>query len=152
MNSVTPISSLASTVDDAIVGHLTDNPKPLEVNKEDFEDMHMAIQTIKRRSESLIKFVSDFRNMTRIPFPSKSLFHVKDLMEHIHQLMKPDFQNADVNFEMEIEPDNMSLNADRDQIEQVIINLLKNAIQAFGDQKEKNLYLRAWMMHLSKFI
>ncbi|MEQ8361002.1 MAG: ATP-binding protein [Cytophagales bacterium] len=150
MNSVTPISSLASTVDDAIVGHITDNPKPLEVNKEDLEDMHMAIQTIKRRSESLIKFVSDFRNMTRIPFPSKTLFHVKDLMEHIHHLMKPDIQKADVNFEMEIEPDNMSLNADRDQIEQVIINLLKNAIQAFGEQKEKNLYLRAWMDALSK--
>ncbi len=150
MNSVTPISSLASTVDDAIMEHLMDNPKPQEVEKEDLEDMHMAIQTIKRRSESLIKFVSDFRNMTRIPFPSKTLFPVKELLEHVHQTMKPDIAKADVKFEMEIEPDNISLNADRDQIEQVIINLMKNAIQAFGEQEDKRMYLRAWMDALSR--
>ncbi len=150
MNSVTPISSLASTVDDAIVGHITENPNPQTVSKDDLEDMHLAIQTIKRRSESLIKFVSDFRNMTRIPYPSKSLFPVKDLLAHVHQLMKPELESNNVDFKYVIEPDNISLNADREQIEQVIINLMKNAIQAFGDHNEKKICIKAWIDALSK--
>jgi nitrogen fixation/metabolism regulation signal transduction histidine kinase len=150
MNSVTPISSLASTVDDAIVSHISDNPDPRTVEKDDLEDMHMAIQTIKRRSESLIKFVSDFRDMTRIPYPSKSLFRVKDLLDHVYQLMKPDLDKAGVEFKFMIEPDNISVNADRDQIEQVIINLMKNAIQALAEQENKKICIKGWMDALSR--
>jgi two-component system, NtrC family, nitrogen regulation sensor histidine kinase NtrY len=150
MNSVTPISSLASTVDDAITTHLSESPNPQAVNKEDLEDMHLAIQTIKRRSESLIKFVSDFRNMTRIPFPSKTVFKVKDLVEHVQQLMKPDLESSGIEFTSHIEPDNIQINADRDQIEQVIINLMKNAIQAFGNERDKKIRIRGWIDALSK--
>lgn len=150
MNSVTPISSLASTVDDAIVSHISESPDPQSVEKEDLEDMHMAIQTIKRRSESLIKFVSDFRDMTRIPYPSKTLFRVKDLLDHVYQLMKPDLDKHGVAFKFMIEPDNISVNADRDQIEQVIINLMKNAIQALDEQETKKICIKGWMDALSR--
>ena len=150
MNSVTPISSLASTVDDAIVSHITESPNPQTVNNDDLEDMHLAIQTIKRRSESLIKFVSDFRNMTRIPLPSRTKFPVHELLEHIQQLMKPDFEASKVEFKYVIEPDNISLNADREQIEQVIINLIKNAIQALEHEEGGKICIKAWLDALSR--
>jgi nitrogen fixation/metabolism regulation signal transduction histidine kinase len=149
MNSVTPISSLASTVDDAVISY-KDSPDPKRIEKEDLEDMHLAIKTIKRRSESLIKFVSDFRDMTRIPYPSKTVFHVKDMIEHIYQFMKPDLSENSIEFESKIEPENISINADRDQIEQVIINIMKNAIYALGERPDKKIKINAWMDELTR--
>lgn len=145
MNSVTPISSLASTVNDGLKQHISESPDPSNVEQEDLEDMSMAIETIQRRSESLIKFVTDFRNMTRIPYPSKSLFKVKELLHHIHMFMKPDLDKAGVEFNMSIEPENMSLNADREQIEQVVINLIKNANQALAGQEGALINVNARM-------
>ena len=68
MNSVTPISSLASTVDTAILSHIKGAKNPQFIEAEDLEDVHMAVSTIRKRSESLIKFVTDFRDMTRVSY------------------------------------------------------------------------------------
>ena len=66
MNSVTPLSSLAATVEKNLVDNIEDD---VPIEKDELEDIYLAVQTIKRRSEGLIHFVSDFRNLTRIPEP-----------------------------------------------------------------------------------
>ncbi len=145
MNSVTPISSLASTVDNAILGHMEGSKDPQFVDAEDLDDVHIAVQTIRKRSESLIKFVSDFRNMTRVPMPNKSLFNVKEMIEHIYQLLKPELEESEVNCEVSVDPESIQLLADREQIEQVIINLTKNAQHAMVGSKNKKIILKAWV-------
>ncbi len=145
MNSVTPISSLASTIDNAILGHIEGSNDPQYVESEDLEDIHMAISTIRKRSESLIKFVSDFRNMTRVPMPNKSLFRVGDMLDHIYQLMKPEMEKIGCNCEVSVEPDSIQLHADREQIEQVIINLIKNAQHAMVEVNNPKIALKAWV-------
>ncbi|MEQ8575775.1 MAG: ATP-binding protein, partial [Fulvivirga sp.] len=69
MNSVTPISSLANTVEDELKRQLSNDQEINAISNEDIEDLHLAVQTIKKRCQGLIRFVQDFRNLTHIPKP-----------------------------------------------------------------------------------
>jgi signal transduction histidine kinase len=105
---------------------------------EDLTDFHMAVQTIHKRSEGLIKFVSDFRNLTHIQFPKKEDILLADLLRPILNLLKFDFKANKIEVELNIEPENLTLSADKQQIEQVLINLIKNAIHAMDENEEMN--------------
>ncbi len=129
MNSVTPISSLAATIEGE-VSYLQENAEK-GISAEDLGDMQMAIQTIQRRSEGLIRFVSDFRNLTHIPIPKFNNVKVLDMLNRIATLMSNEMTSSAVDFHMSVEPDTLLVTADAEMIEQVLINLLKNAIQAF---------------------
>ncbi|MEL7148979.1 MAG: ATP-binding protein, partial [Bacteroidota bacterium] len=90
MNSVTPISSLAATVESELNLQLSNEMDMNQISNEEVEDLHLAVSTIHRRSESLIKFVSDFRNMTRITLPKLEIVNVKDCLDHVITLLKYD--------------------------------------------------------------
>ncbi len=144
MNSVTPISSLAATMESNLESSLDDNFNVLDVSKEDLEDFHMMVQTIHRRSDGLIKFVGDFRNLTRIPMPKIEEVDVCGLVNPILNLLQPDIKDCEVIVDTKIEA-SLKINADREQIEQVLINLLKNAIQALGENDELNKEKKIWI-------
>ena len=82
--------------------------------------------------------------------PNKSLFKVKEMVEHIFQLMKPDLESAGIKCEISIDPESIQLHADREQIEQVIINLIKNAQYALTESTNKILLLKAWVDNNSR--
>lgn len=136
MNSITPISSLAATVGGE-VEYLQENAEN-GISAEDLEDMQMAIQTIQRRSEGLIRFVSDFRNLTHVPIPKFSNVKVADILNRVSTLMSQEIQCSEIAFQMSIEPDSLLITADAEMIEQVLINLIKNAIQALDSCEEKS--------------
>lgn len=146
MNSVTPISSLARTLESEMEDWLNNGQDINKVSNEQVEDFNMALHTIHRRSDSLIKFVSDFRNMTHITLPSIKEVCVKELMEHVLSLLRNDIQENGIVIEKEI-PENLKIQIDEQQIEQVIINIVKNAIQALAEddenEDEKILWLKA---------
>lgn len=146
MNSVTPISSLARTLESEMEDWLDNGQDVNQIGNDQVEDFHLALHTIHRRSESLIKFVSDFRNMTRITLPNFSDVNVKDLLEHVKALLKNDIQEADITIEDDV-PSDLCIRIDEHQIEQVIINIVKNAIQALAENDEhggeKKLWLKA---------
>lgn len=135
MNSVTPISSLASTLEGE-VEYLQENSGQLR--PEDLEDMQMAIKTIQRRSEGLIRFVSDFRNLTHVPIPQFKNVPVAEIFAHVVTLMEPEMKANDVKCQVEVEPQSLVITADREMIEQVLINIVKNAIQALADVEREN--------------
>lgn len=132
MNSVTPISSLAATVESDLNEQLHNDMEINQISNDDIEDLHMAVQTIHRRSESLIRFVSDFRNLARIPTPKFGHFDVKELFGQIVTLHRIDLEQHGIQMNCEVKPENMQLYADHDLMEQVLINLVKNAIQALA--------------------
>ncbi|MEO9966272.1 MAG: ATP-binding protein [Reichenbachiella sp.] len=137
MNSVTPISSLAATVESELESQIrADDFKIENISKDDLEDFHMALHTIHKRSEGLIKFVSDFRNLTRIPIPQLEDILICDLIRPILNLLRFDIEQNDIQVNMSIEPEQLMIRADKEQIEQVLINLIKNAIQAFEENEE----------------
>jgi len=149
MNSVTPISSLAATVEGELEGFLKNDAEINTVSNEDIEDLYLATKTIHRRSKSLIKFVSDFRNLTRIPLPKPEKLSVSNLIEHIMTLLQYDVEKNKIKLTVDVSPKDISIYADREQIEQVLINLIKNAIQAFSEDEKssdsRTLHIAAFM-------
>ena len=144
MNSVTPISSLANTVEDELNIQLSNDQEINHIPNEDIADLHLAIQTIKKRSQGLIRFVQDFRNLTHIPKPKVAEMEVKPLVEEMLLLLKHEIESHGISASVRVAPDDMVINADKDLIEQVLINLIKNAIQAFEDQTNKLVEVRGY--------
>jgi len=143
MNSVTPISSLAGTIDDELKIHLRDESnKPLE--KEQLEDIHLSLQTISKRSEGLIHFVKEFRSLTHIPKPKPESIKVSTLFEEMAMLHKKELAEKNIRLEISIEPDDLTIMADKIMIDQVLINLVKNALQAFDEQENKSIILKGF--------
>ena len=121
-NSVAPIASLAGTANGLL---RSGAPSP-----EDAADVREALATIERRSQGLMRFVEAYRSLTRIPKPTFALFPVRDLFGDAQTLLRTSFRTAGVALEADVEPAGLELVADRALIEQVILNLLLNALQA----------------------
>lgn len=143
MNSVTPISSLAATVNTELKEQLENRRDVNQISNEEVEELQLAIHTIQRRSEGLIRFVSDFRNLTQIPIPKLSKFDIKEMLEEIEVLLKKELRENNISLSIKSDPERLILNADKMLIEQVLINLMKNAIQAFDEQTNRLIEVSA---------
>lgn len=126
MNSITPISSLASTAKSVL--SQTDLEKP-DLSHELLDDVRQAVQTIETRSEGLLRFVQSYRQLTRLPKPEFKIVMIKELFRPIELLMQPQFDQMAVELEIKVEPESLEITADPSLTEQVIINLLKNAME-----------------------
>lgn len=127
MNSVTPISSLASTAHSLLELEFDAEKK---ISDETIKDVRDAVQTIEKRSKGLLHFVESYRKLTRIPRPNFQIFEVAALFDRVTQLMNMHIADAKITFKSGIEPENLELTADAELIEQVLINVLLNAIDA----------------------
>ena len=143
MNSVTPISSLAGVVEEELHRKLLANE--LNMEKEEAEDMHLSIQTISRRSEGLIKFVKEFRSLTHIPKPKLAEVCIRPLLDELAMLHKKELADNNITISISVEPDTLCIQADKTLVEQVLINLIKNAIQAFGEKQDKKIMLSSYV-------
>lgn len=137
MNSVTPISSLAGTVEDELRSQIGDHKSTKEINEEDLEDLYHAVQTIQKRSEGLIRFVQDFRNLTHIPQPKISDNKAADLIKETETLLQSEIEKNNITFKTSVDPKSIVIKGDKGMIEQVLINLIKNSFQAFDEQTNR---------------
>ena len=132
MNSIAPIISLSETV--------TERAELNGMNERDYAIMLQAIQTIHRRSKGLLDFIENYRKLTRIPTPAMRIFLVSALFDDLQKLVPMD----GVNVVYSIRPSELRLYADRGMIEQVLINLLKNAVEACGDSIRPEVRVEAF--------
>jgi signal transduction histidine kinase len=137
MNSITPIASLASTAADM----LGDD----DLDTETTDDIRTAVSTIQRRSEGLLHFVEAYRNLTRLPAPSFKITSVTDLFARVEQLLQPQFTASVVELHTRVEPPTLELTADPEQVEQVLINLLRNAREAAAGRADARVELTAYL-------
>ena len=144
MNSVTPISSLANTVEEDLKQHLLNGESGKIISNENAKDIHLALQTIQKRSAGLIRFVQDFRNLTQIPKPKLRRISAKEMIDQIVMLHKKEIEKNNVTINVSVVPEDLTINADKELIEQVLINLLMNAIQAFDEHTNKLVEIRAY--------
>jgi nitrogen fixation/metabolism regulation signal transduction histidine kinase len=149
MNSITPISSLAGTIKSDIEQKLEHAES---VSDSDLEDYLMGIATVEKRSEGLINFVSDFRSLAHIPAPKFSSIRLSQLFDQLQVLFHHQLENKGITFRKELDPEELILFGDQTQIEQVLINLLQNAIQAVEDSEQKLVRLRAFIDEAGKII
>lgn len=141
MNSITPISSLASTVEDIMFEEEPDKEevKLRELETDDIQNVSEAIATIRNRSQGLLTFVESYRNLTRIPRPNFRYFAVKDLFDRATTLLKPKMEMYGITCTKRMYPDDLMITADPDLIDQVFINLLLNAIDAVKDTEDPQI-------------
>lgn len=137
MNSVTPISSLAGTVEVELKDLFSYDKSITQIDNEDLEDLYHAVQTIQKRSRGLIRFVQDFRNLTHIPKPKIAEVKAEEMLKEIKTLLNSEITDNNINYKTNVEPNTMVLMADKELIEQVLINLIKNAFQAFDEQTNR---------------
>lgn len=139
MNSVAPISSLADTLKNRL-------QSPEIVNSSmsgQLEDLELGIDTIKRRSEGLLKFTESYRNLNKITKLDLKKIMVRDLFENLSSLMHPSMEKKHIELEIVLRDPALVIEADINLLEQVMINLLVNAIEAVKDREHPRITLSA---------
>jgi nitrogen fixation/metabolism regulation signal transduction histidine kinase len=143
MNSITPISSLATTINGMMKESQKVSGSKKITNEETIEDIHQALNTIQKRSEGLLHFVQAYRNLTLIPKPNFQIFRVKEIINRVEKLMKANIDENKIHFTTQVEPPTLELTADPEHLEQVLINILLNALQSVEGQKEARIFLKS---------
>ncbi len=144
MNSIAPISSLASTTRGMVEEHARALAElvPGKFDPEDLDDIHKALETINKRSVGLIHFVDTYRNLTRVPKPNLNYFPVRELLEDVAALLAPEVAEAAARLELRIDDPQELVLADKQLLEQVLINLVKNSLQALNGREGAKVELR----------
>ena len=125
MNSLAPVTSISHT---------------LLSSSGDAETMRQGLETIHATSDRLLRFVDSFRAVTRIPAPQKAPFYLSELVAESLSLIP----HEGIEVEVGIEPEDTMLYADRALMSQVMVNLLKNAIEALLAQTcERKITIRS---------
>ncbi len=122
MNSITPIISLSET---------------LSTREVEYSRMQQGMQVIHKRSKGLLEFVENYRRITRIPAPVKEKVTLAELFNGIAELIPNDY----ISFAQPAPQ--ISIKADRTQIEQVLINIIKNAIEACAEVPSPQIQVKS---------
>ncbi|MCY1510847.1 Adaptive-response sensory-kinase SasA [compost metagenome] len=132
LNSITPISSLSDTVNQMIMHKDA-------LGKDELEDLKLAFQTIKRRSDGLLDFVKDYRLIAELPTPNMEQHSVGEILQHIKVLMLPMVAAKHIKFQVLQTASKISLAFDFKLIEQALINLITNSIYAVENREQPNI-------------
>ncbi len=139
MNSVAPISSLAETLKHRI--------KDSSVNFENYQDalsdIEIGVDTIKKRSEGLLKFTETYRSLSKINKVNPTKVSVIELFEHIQTLFQPSLDVKNIELELILKNPALAIQIDVGLIEQVLINLMLNAMDAVKEVQEPKIIFSA---------
>jgi len=144
MNSITPISSLSDTVRSLLESEVMRDGenKMARLSQTSLDDVQSALETIHRRSRGLMQFVQSYRDFTRVPEPQYEQVRVGDVLKRVENLMKGEAAGRNAQITTSFEPETLEISADPQLIEQVLINLIKNALRATEETDEPQIILR----------
>ncbi len=143
MNSVSPITLTSSGLIHLLEKQDAPDGWPGSLRNEVTE----GLQAIRKRSKGLASFVENYNAINHLPQPLLTLTPVSVLFGHVEQIMKEDLQKNDVHLELQIAPPALVLHADEQLIGQILINMVKNAIQALEKATAKRILLSAYTMN-----
>jgi signal transduction histidine kinase len=151
-NSITPISSLASTVREMLLDEDDDKLLLRALDKTDLEGVQGAIDTIQKRSQGLLNFVEIYRNLTRIPKPNFRYYKVREVFERSERLLKPKMNELDITCSNKVFPPDMMITADPDLVDQVVINMILNAMDAIKGKEGGLISILATMNNNNRVV
>ncbi len=145
MNSITPVESMAKTATELVAEATSRLRSGGEISTalEELDDVHRAVDTVARRSDGLMQFVQSYRSLALVPAPQKQRLHLSELFQRLTRLFSEEWAEQGITCVTEINPDSLELMADPDMLDQLMINLLKNAAEALEAQDDAQLYLSA---------
>jgi nitrogen fixation/metabolism regulation signal transduction histidine kinase len=136
MNSITPITSLVSSMNDIMEEDLIKHPTSYEMPLEAHQDLQLGLQTIENRSRGLVNFINAYRDYTNIPVPQFANISAQQLIIYVTKLLQEDLQKHNIVLKMNLPENDVFLNADEEQLQLILINLIKNAKEAlFNTEK-----------------
>lgn len=128
MNTIAPIISLSQT--------LSTYP---DIN----EKAVRGLRIIQAQSERLLQFTESFRHLSYLPQPEKKLFTLTATLQNLRELLTGDFKENNITFTLICQPETIYMKGDENQLSQVLLNLLKNSIQALDGQEDGKICIRA---------
>ncbi len=142
MNSVTPIISLSESIDGLLEDGTDEAGKLTQLEEEDADDIRDGIKTIMGRTRGMLHFVDAYRNLARIPKPQFQKLPLSLLAHSAQTLLQPEMDKRDILFELHIQEPSPEIQGDPDLLSQVLINLLKNAMEALDGQDSPKITLQ----------
>ncbi|MEM7276802.1 MAG: ATP-binding protein [Pseudomonadota bacterium] len=140
MNSLTPVASLADTAKNLLTKDDTAS----------HQQAQEAIETVAERAARLMNFVQAYRRFSRLPAPRLERIDANKLLRAMTNLVQQEADANRIRLSTSINPVDLVLQADREQLEQVIINLLRNAFDAVNDSSEPWVVLKAHLNRRSR--
>ncbi len=139
MNSMTPLTSLSQSAREVL--NSVDVSSLSEKTQEDVEKVNRALSVIARRSEALSYFISSYRELTKLHNPLFVKASVYALVQDVLEFMSPQIVRHSVQLDVQIQPQNLEVIIDRALIEQVLINLLKNSVEACLESESSDIQI-----------
>ena len=128
MNTIAPIISLSQT--------LSTYP---DIN----EKAVRGLRIIQAQSERLLQFTESFRHLSYLPKPEKKLFSLTATLQNLRELLSGDFKESNIIFTLTCEPKTIYMKGDENQLSQVLLNLLKNSMQALEGKEKGRISIHA---------
>lgn len=129
MNSITPISSLSHSAADAISQLDEENRSDSDV----IQDVESAVKTVARRSDGLLQFVENYRQIARLPKPHPQFTNARQIIAQSLSLMEKEFEGREIQIDVQSTPNLPELFVDEQMLIQALVNLLHNAQDAIDD-------------------
>jgi nitrogen fixation/metabolism regulation signal transduction histidine kinase len=142
MNSITPITSLSESLS-KIYSKNGDPVPPEEVTSKAIDTTLQGLNVIKDQGKGLMSFVESYRKLTKVPEPEKKIFRVADLLSRVQILYESLQPNRKVELSVKVTNPDLELFADQNLISQVMINLLKNALEANENNPDPHITIIA---------
>ncbi|TVZ25846.1 histidine kinase/DNA gyrase B/HSP90-like ATPase [Gillisia sp. Hel_I_86] len=139
MNSIAPISSLANTLKFQVQMH-REHPA---ANQLDIEDLDTGLSSIEKRSEGLLKFAKTYRSLNKVTSLNLEKVLVKELFDDLEYLMKPQLKDKNIGLAFYLPNKELGIEIDSYLMEQVLINLILNAIEAGTEMEHSKVQVSA---------
>ncbi|NVO09723.1 MAG: HAMP domain-containing histidine kinase [Bacteroidales bacterium] len=149
MNSVTPILSLSESMNENLKDESGNIKELNDISKEDAEDLILGYEAIEVRSRALMRFVNDFRSLTRLPDPKIEVVEIDSLFRNVLSLYRAEIDEKGIKLSVYITPDIETISVDRGMLEQVLINLIKNSIEALEDTFKSEIVIESLLLENS---
>ncbi len=144
MNSISPITSLTTVISGYFKKKDDEKPIPLEfIDHQIVSKTLSGLNTIEETGKGLLDFVDKYRRLTSLPKPNLSKFTIDSLFQKCKLLMESDISN-NIKIIANVYPEDIAIVADYAQVEQILINLIKNAIEALSTKKNGSIHLKAF--------
>lgn len=139
MNSIAPISSLADTLQQNLQLAI----KHPEETRLELEDLNAGVKTIKNRSEGLLKFAKTYRSLNKVTHLNLQRVKIEEVFTNIQHLMEPSIKAKNMDIAFHISTPKLELDIDTHLIEQVLINLILNAVDACKHKDDAKIKVQA---------
>ena len=153
MNSMTPIVSLSKELNDTFFDETGEKVPIQNISDENFEDIYLSTKTIEKRSLALLNFVKSYRSFTNLPKPNLKKIQIKGVLQGVIDLLDNKLSENNIKLIKKTYTQDMEILADKDMLEQVLINLIINAIEAVQKQTNPSIsisYIRENSYNLIK--